>query len=329
MPARFFTQSAIVLFERAPDIATLEAALAEFEITKRLDVGQEQTWMGGYPGVVVAMRPEVNGYLLVDVVDKPWPDHMGSSTEEPDLLGAWSMGWFGPLVFPGSLDRAMTNSRVVGDDVGDLAADHGAFARMMISYVLGADDPVLTPPDHDPAEELRFLTRLAKAVLGIDGAIAYFNPNGETLFTAAGLSDVLACYEENEALPMEIWSNVRLLRPDDAPGWFVMDTVGMEQLGQQDHEICIPESGFDGRAGAVFLRTATDYLLERGPVIEDGNTMSHPDGDAVFRAEFFDESLWLPPRPVIRWRPAEGPLPPKALGFEPPKRGFLSRLRGK
>src|SRR5213595_2300860 len=104
MAKGFFTQGAAVLLSRAPTLDEIERLLHSFRIVRRDDEGGKPDLSG--PSVILAFRPEVNGYVSVDLQSRPWPDHMGDPKSDPMLFGAWSMGHFGPLAFPGSLERA-------------------------------------------------------------------------------------------------------------------------------------------------------------------------------------------------------------------------------
>ena len=82
----FFTQGIAVLFERPPSLDAIASAIAT-PVVRRID--ERSGWMSG-PSLLVAHRPEVNGYVTIDAVDEPWPDGMGSPGEAPDQFGAWS-----------------------------------------------------------------------------------------------------------------------------------------------------------------------------------------------------------------------------------------------
>ena len=90
----FFTQTACVLLECACTFRQLETALQSFEIVKCHE--ETQDWHFSGPNLMIAFRPQQNGYILADVVPHPWPDDMGSPQNAPDLFAAWSMGYFGP-----------------------------------------------------------------------------------------------------------------------------------------------------------------------------------------------------------------------------------------
>jgi hypothetical protein len=311
----FFTQGAMVLTERPIDAEAVERALGAFEVVSRSPGDGEKNWMGGYPKWVVAWRPEANGYVTVDVVDAPWPDDMGDpkSPGGQSLFAAWSMGFMGPMTWPGNLQRATQYTEAFGEEAAAKAAKrHGAFVRVRSTYALGAadQDPVM-PKDYAARPELEFVTRVALALAAAPGALCYFNPGGETLFTAAELQRTLERYRGEGLPPLPVWSMGRLSRIDDAPPWMFADVVGMEQLDAQDHEACFRRDRYDPGEVMNFLRQTTHYTLENGPVIKDGHTTDGPGG--VWRAMELEEGLLPAPRPVLRWFPDDSD-PPPALG---------------
>jgi hypothetical protein len=299
----FFTQSACVLLSRPAVLDEVVSLLGETGIVKRTDDRPASDDMAG-PSVVLAFRPEVNGYVDVDIQNRPWPDHMGDPKAEPMLLGAWSMGHFGPFTFPGNLQRAAEQSW--GWKAGrEIPERHRAFIRIRSTYVFGAQDETrLMPDDYDPLGELVFVTRVARRLLDHPAALAYFNPNGETLRERAALEDRDAASPP----PLDVWTNVRLFNPGN--GWLLMDTVGMSQLDRQDCEACFPEESNDPGEIDAFLRNVCLYLMEAGDVIKDGHTVDGPRG-ARWRARHIEEPLVSPPRPTLRLFPADAQPPPE------------------
>lgn len=321
MPKGYFTQSAIVLLEAPPSQESLEAALSRFQIVHRQParVGEGtrpgHDWMGSYPSLVLAMRPEVNGYVVVDVVDHPWPDDMGSVTGSEDdsmLFAAWGMGWFGPFVYPGSLERALTQCHA-WPGAAEAVARHRAFIRIKTSYVLGAgrEAPVV-PNDYDPLDELWLVTNVARSLLVLPETIAYFDPNGEALHSVADVEESLEYHEENGLLPLEVWTTVRGYRFSGDPSWMVVDTVGMSQLDLPDQEACFPMGAFTLPEVSHFLRRVAAISCETGASVADGERRRGPGG-IEWQARHYDEGLELPPRPVLRWFPMNAPEPPKKL----------------
>jgi hypothetical protein len=182
------------------------------------------------------MRPEVNGYVLVDVLPHPWPDKMGDPKADPELFGAWGMGWFGPFVFPGNLMRAVEHSRG-WSSAAQKTAEHAAFVRIKSSYVLGAGPEVrFLPDDYDALKELLFVTDVARSLLSLSQAVCYFNPNGETLHSPDSLESSLKYHADHGLPPLDVWSNIRRFEIGEV-GWTLMDTVGMRQLDVDDHEV--------------------------------------------------------------------------------------------
>lgn len=314
MPKGFFTQSVMVLLERPITLDTLAECLKDLDGARRVERAGS-TWMGG-TGFVLPMRPEVNGAVIVDLVDRPWPDHMGDTKHETDLFSAWTMGWFGPFTYPDNLARAQAMS-FTWEEATEISAKHRAFVRIKSSYVLGdvAQDAPVMPADYAALPELEYVTELARAVLRAPGALAYFNPNGEVLRSRAALDEEIAWHAARDLPPLAIWSNVRLFKLNES--WSMMDTVGMEQLDVVDQEACFLSSRFNPQEVDRFLRNATNYVRENGAVIQDKDTMDGP-GEIRWQAYHFEDSLAPRPRNVLRWLPVDGSRPPpSALGEKP------------
>jgi len=305
-----FTQGVAVLLERPASLDEIESRLDSFHVVARREPAEE--WAMGGPTLLVEYRPQANGYLSVDVVDRPWPDHMGDPKQEPMVFGAWSMGHFGPFAFPGNLQRAAEHCWA-WEPARTIADPHQAFLRIRASYVFGAGgDAPLFPKDYDPIAELRFVTDVAVALLELPGAICCFNPNGELLRGRDEMVAGLVHARANDVPPLDVWSNVRLFRlPGD---WTMMDTVGMWQLDVPDHEACFPPDSYDCNEVDNFLRNAGFYVMQHGEVIEDGDTMDGPAG-VRWQAKTMNEGLAPPPREIIRWLPCDGSdVPPQLLG---------------
>jgi hypothetical protein len=310
----FYTQAVAVLFERVPDLDVLASALG-VPILGRTE--GSANWELGGPTLIVGFRPEVNGLIAVDAVDRPWPDDMGSPSNAPMLFGAWSMGHFGPFTYPGNLERACQQAWNWQGDPAPVIARHRAFVRVRLSYALGLqDDATLMPPDCDPEAELGALLTTAQAVTRCQSAIAYFNPNGEVLMSPGELAETLGFAVSHQRAPIETWTNVRLLKLDGTTaGWLLMDTVGLAQLNLPDVEAVFHETASNPTEVARFLRTLSLYLAGQGDVFEDGHTTDGPGG-ARWRAMRSDEAVADPPRRTVRFFPASGPEPPTQLAVK-------------
>jgi hypothetical protein len=88
--------------------------------------------------------------------------------------------------------------------------------------------------------------------------------------------------------------------------------VGMSQLDVVDHEAAFKRGRYDPSEVANFLRNASDYVLEKGPIIKDGDTIDGPGG-IRWQGATFDKPVCDPPREVIRWLPLDRSSPPKEL----------------
>jgi hypothetical protein len=306
----FYTQGLAILLRQGVAIKAIEKQLRDFKVVKKAAESSIH-WLGG-PTLVVEYRPEVNGYAAIDIVDQPWPDHMGDPKGEPELFGAWAMGHFGPGAWPGSLERACQHSWSWADG-RTVPLEHRAFIRIRMSYVFGTErDVPIMPADYEPLGELEFATRLAAALVGLPETLCYFNPNGERVIGAADLLESLDFHASAKQKPLDVWSNVRFFTFSDLePAWSHMDTVGMGQLDAPDHEALFQSDAYEPGQVDVFLRNASAYVAERGPVVQDGDTMDGP-GAVRWRATNLEESRIAPPRPVIRWLPEDGrQAPPK------------------
>jgi len=308
-----YTASACVLFERPVPLELVESALSEFNVVNR--VPEITNWVFGGPALTLAFRPEINGYVAVDTVDRPWPDHMGDPKTDGTLFGAWVMGHFGPFTFPDGLKRAAQHSW--GWPEGKtIPQRHAAFVRIQASYVFGnvSGDTPIFPNGYDSLAELEFITRVALAILRLPGALCYFNPNGETLRNVSSLEESLAFAAERNIPPLDIYSNVRLFNVDD--GWLLMDTVGNGQLGMPDLpdlEACMHrDKKYNLQGVDAFLRNTTLYVLRQGEVFRDGDTIDGP-GNVRWRAWNRRRSLIDPPRRTIRFFPQDGTDPPEVL----------------
>jgi hypothetical protein len=235
----------------------------------------QEHWEMGGPALVLDFLPKVNGRVVLDVVNHPWPDDMGADHYARVLFGAWSLGLFGPFTFAQSLERA-TEQAWNWPEAKETVARHKAFVRMRLSYVFGAEAkaPVL-PPGYQPVAELHFLTRLAQALLNHPEALSFFNPNGEVLANKAELTEAVDFFQKRGEPPFPLWVNVRLHRVTE--GWLLMDTIGNGQIDVPDQEMAFPVQLCPGGEVANALRKLSLFLFKKGPaVIKDGDTIEGP-----------------------------------------------------
>lgn len=294
----FFTQCVVILARDPIPLAELKPFFARFPFLNERPASGD--WCISGESAVIAYRPEVNGCVSLDTVPHPWPDHMGSPKEEAMLFASWSMGHFGPFAYPHGLQRA-TEQAWHWPEAKELVPTHRAFLRLRLSYVLGAGpDAKVMPPDCAPRQELDFLLELARCALAHPSALCYFNSSGEVVANAATLGDSLAHGAQNNLPPLDLWCNVRLFNFN--PGWLVMDTVGGWQLDMPDHEAAFPKDRFNPGEVSGFLRNASLYILQKGEVIKNNDTMDGPGG-VRWQAMKFQDAISSPPRQVYCWVP--------------------------
>ncbi|MEW6284515.1 MAG: DUF4261 domain-containing protein, partial [Candidatus Eremiobacterota bacterium] len=305
------------LLERSLSLDALHGRLRDYQLAKRVE--ESVDWTLGGPTLILAFRPEKNGYVAVDVVDRPWPDGMGDPEKDSALFGAWSLSQFGPLTFPQNLERATQHS-YGWPEAAEVVARHRAFLRVRLSYVFGAEpDALVMPPDYAASPEIDFLTRMASALLEDDRALCYFNPGGEVLANRPTFQEVAGYYRDKGLPPLDLWCNRRMFRVSQ--DWMVMDLVGLQQFDLPDLEVAFPWRAFDPNDMAPMLVNVGFYLISSGPVVKEGHTMDGPRG-IKFRVKEFEESLMAPPRRTLRFCPDDGSTPPPELGFGPGKKSW-------
>lgn len=295
MAKGFYAQGIALLFKSSPDISELKKLLSEFKIVN--EVEGSDSWEISGPSLVVEYRPEVNGYVSVDIVNEIWPDDMGDPQESPELFAAWSMGHFGPFTYPNGLSSAIQQSWH-WEEAEATAIQHTAFVRLRISYIFGADEnaPVI-PEGTDPEDELFFISNLALAILEHPKALCLFNPSGEILMNKVDLFEALEFGKENSLPPLNALTNVRMFNIDEK--WLMMDSVGNAQLDISDLEVPFLRDTVNPGDVASFIRNISLYLLQSQAEIKDRDTFDGPDGK-VWRAKVLENGLASPPRAVIR-----------------------------
>jgi hypothetical protein len=125
----FFTHGAAVLFSSQASLDEIEPLLRSVRVVKRDNKGVDPDLSG--PSLLVAVRPQVNGYVTVDVQNRRWPDHMGDPKNETGLFGAWSMATLGPSHF-----RAACNAP--GSSLGAGTLEKRSQQRIVHSFACGS-----------------------------------------------------------------------------------------------------------------------------------------------------------------------------------------------
>ena len=309
----FFTQSSYVLTIRPPSIDEVERLLQKhFTIEGRTSPkeGEESksSWAMADSALMVRMAGVETGRLLVDVVDSKWPDEMGDPQRRQSLFNAWSTGAFGPLVYPGALTRAARQAWIWKQASGAARA-HLGFIRVRAIHV-APEGAAPEPPD--PKLELLAITDMTRRLIALNGTLCHFNPNGEALRSPTLVKAAMDQHQNEGVLPLDLWTNVRVIALEGTETWAVMDTVGLAQLSLPDIEVGFPRERFELEVVDVFVRSVADYVAEAGDVIAEGHTVDGP-GEIQWRAERYEQGAGAPPRAVVRLLPDDGTEVPDAL----------------
>lgn len=296
-----YTQGVVLLTDGNTSISAVKAALDYHGVPVAKEAPASDHWGFSGDGLLIAFRPEVNGYALIDVVNQPWPDAMGDPNADPTLFGVWSMGNFGPFAYPGGLARARQHAWGWPEARTRTLACRG-FVRIRLSYVFGGrDDAPVMPADYDALAEMTWLNTLVVALIDLPGVICYFNPNGEVLTDRDGFRFVWDGCRKEQKIPVQLWSNVRLFDLD--PRFIFMDTVGNSQLDLPDVEAIFPKSDYDAAAVSYYLLNVTVYLIG-GATLRTADPIDGPgETNLSWTIETSNNGIWTPPRKVVRLCP--------------------------
>ena len=312
-----FSQAAMVLLSRVPSADEVKQALLLACPTEARSTRGGQNGYEGDPLLVLPFQPEKNGYLLVDIVERPWPDSLENTVGEPELTDAWKAGHFGPLSYSDCLRRSALQSWKwkAGRRIGE---KHSAFLRLRLTYLLGvsrADKSLSVLEMPDPLRELHFVTQAAASLLTLRGALCLFYPGGEALRDAAFVEERLNLHRGGGPPPIDVWTNIRFQQVDASGSWAIMDTVGMAQMGLPDLEAAFPQDKqerFPAPEVEAFLRNQSLRLLS------DHKAFAHPvslpgPGGTTWRSVLLTQGFSAPTREVIRFLPRTLLRPPRTL----------------
>jgi hypothetical protein len=297
----------VLLLRDVVPAGVIEERLADFNViglsgrAPEVDTGPRFAMMHR-PMAVVPYRPDEYGYVWIDIIDGIWPDSMGDTKQEPELLTAWLMAYFGPGVWPRGLARACQHA-LEWPDGRAVAQQHRAYIRIRCSYYFespGGTTPIL-PTNYDPLVELAFVTEIAAALVDLPEVLFYFNPSAECLKDARCFREFIPLYNSTGRLPLELWSNVRFFKFNDLdPEWWMLDTVGMVQFDVPDHEVWFRADTNDLTEVATFLRKMCAYAVKEAPTFKDGDVTSGP-GKFIWQAFNGKHGRMMPARRVVRW----------------------------
>lgn len=291
----FFSQCYIILVAEEIDFQELKKIIEEkYKIAKIVE-GNEN-WEISNQSLVIPYRPEVNGFIAIDYVNKKWPDSMGSK-DEPILFGAWSTGNFGPFTYPNCLKRSIEQAWTLSAEEKQNISYNG-FIRIKISYVFGANESAtILPADYKPIDELIFLNKMVSHILLNNEESYFFNPNGEVLLPSGKFQESIKYSENNNIPALDVFSNVRLYRINERTTF--MDSVGNHQLDIPDIEVINPKEKYNLNDISRFIRNTTYYMMINGLVLKDGHTIDGPNNEK-WKIYNFENGICDPPRNTIR-----------------------------
>jgi hypothetical protein len=303
-----FAACAAVLFEASPKLEDVERALETWNVAGRPNEGEgEHGWAICGPGFMVDLRS--GAFAVVDLVRRPWPDDVRDAESVPAIGSAWSVGAFGRGSTPGALARA-ADQPWSWTEGSAAAARHEAFVRLRIGHA--AEEGAPETGAEDPSYELMSLTELARPLLRMPGALAFFVPAGEALRSREQMDAALQRKIGAGPPPFELWTNLRavMLAEEGGLRWLGLDTIGMMQLGIPDQEAIFADGKEAPGAVEALLHNVCRHLLSGKPVAS-GSTAE--DGRGRRWRASGATGLVAPRRPVVRWLPEESDRPPDAL----------------
>lgn len=297
----FFVQGVAVLFEQAPFDPDLQLMLAPLGAFPREGTAQNLhaiSW-------VIPFRPDVGGFILIDVLPRPWPDTMGDQEIDPVTFLAWGAGAFGPGAWPGGLQRAVQGAPE--KEATSFLAHHHGVVRIRLTYVL--EEPRLEAPffpqDRDSVAELKAILDVAAVLLQWPTALAFYNPNAERIVSPSLFDKSYKTMSQNK-LPWPLIVSIRNLPLN--PTGRIFDTLGLRSQWEAslspllDHEV-VSTHDLDPVGTDRFLRGLAATAITRGSDWQPGDEVEGP-GDRLWKAERHAEALLVPPRPVWRWSPS-------------------------
>jgi hypothetical protein len=120
------------------------------------------------------------------------------------------------------------------------------------------------------------LTALVASVTAVSNAAGIYWGSGTVLQSPNAFLEV-AGEMKQEFLPLRLWIDFRLV--PDRPGVHSLFTTGLEAFGHMDLEV--PKSRQKPEAIFDLAFNAAHYLLDRGPVLKDGDTFGTSDEQKI------------------------------------------------
>lgn len=268
-----YMHTAFVLFERAPKRSSLSDALDDIgPWSRETPVTGEAGWIHRSRALSTTTPDGIR--IVVDVVDRPYPESLDGRSTDADALDAIGSGEFGNHTMPGSLGRASLQADLLPDAHHAVGA-HRAFVRLRTSK-LGPDGQFLgeDAPRNILVRSMALATGIGARLTRIPGALAWFAPGGEVLASPATLGVLDGREDWIDRPPIEVWLGVRRCT-DYLDGLLEVESVGAGQLGLGDVTFCTdlcPATWLTARVDTYDL--IFDEIVAVSP--RDGNVVPMP-----------------------------------------------------
>lgn len=137
---------------------------------------------------------------------------------------------------------------------------------------------VLNGGQGDPVRRRMMLTAVTGLAAGQQGVMAVYWPEATHLVYPPVFAEMAAEITDSETPPLLLWLDLRVfLTADGASGLF---TTGMRPLGHM--EIEIPRIEMEPGELREWVLDIASYLLENGPVLNDGDTIGTTGAPLIF-----------------------------------------------
>ena len=223
---------------------------------------------------------------VVDFLASNWGD-LPAATEAEDGDESISFKLDGALVVAATMPAPIPWSQLEGPCATsllwpDAAKELKGHKAHLIVTVAG---------EKEPLETATLLTQVTAAILtASDEAIGVYWGNGTLVIPPPVFND-FAVEMLPDSFPIPIWIDMRVGRNED--GTTSGFTAGMEALGHMEFETNNASDSVGGLRERLFGLAA--YVLENGPVIQDGNTVGEDQHERIkvvySNSEFGHEGL--------------------------------------
>jgi hypothetical protein len=144
-----------------------------------------------------------------------------------------------------------------------------------------------------PTEQALLLTKLVAAVAATTNSAGIYWGAGTVVHSPEEFLNQSKDVSP-ESMPLMLWIDFRL--QEEADGSFTMFTTGMEAFGLMEIEAV--QVNKDPKELSSFVYDVAHYLLENGPIVQDGDTIG---GSEIERIEVrYEASMWDSSKKVYR-----------------------------